>query len=86
MMIDYCPSIEDVPLAIRGEERYEVMVFIENILKNLGLVSDEIIRVLNNVNYNNLELPDEEFENYEPNQEEYEDRPYYEQRPRRYTI
>ena len=86
MMIDYRPSIEDVPLAIRGEERYEVMVFIENILKNLGLVSDEIIRVLNIVNYNNLELPDEEFENYEPNQEEYEDRPYYEQRPRRYTI
>lgn len=86
MMIDYRPSIEDVPLAIRGEERYEVMVFIENILKNLGLVSDEIIRVLNNVNYNNLELPDEEFEDYEPSKEEYEDRPYYEQRPRRYSI
>ena len=86
MMIDYRPSIEDVPLAIRGEERYEVMVFIENILKNLGLVSDEIIRVLNNVNYNNLELPDEEFEDYEPSQEELVDRAYYEQRPRRYSI
>jgi hypothetical protein len=86
MMVCYRSRIEDVPLAIRGEERYDVMVFIENILKGLELQSDEIVRILNDVNYNNLELPDEEFENYEPNQEEYEDRAYYEQRPRRYSI
>ena len=86
MMIEYRPSIEDVPLAIRGEERYEVMIFIENILRNLELESDEIVRVLNDIDYNNLELPDEEFENYEPAEEEREDRAYYEQRPRRYSI
>lgn len=86
MLIEYRPSIEDVPLAIRGEERYEVMVFIENILRNLELESDEIVRVLNDINYNNLELPDEEFKNYEPTEEEFEDRAYYEQRPRRYSI
>lgn len=86
MMVEYRPSIEDVPLAIRGEERYEVMVFIENILKCLELDSDEIIKVLNDIDYNNLELPDEGFENYEPTDEEFEDRAYYEQRPRRYTI
>ena len=86
MMIEYRSSIEDVPLAIRGEERYEVMVFIENILKDLELDSDEIIRVLNDIDYNNLKLPDKEFEDYEPVEEELEDRQYYEQRPRRYTI
>ena len=86
MMIEYRPSIEDVPLAIRGEERYEAMVFIENILKGLELESDEIIRVLNDIDYNNLQLPDEEFEDYEPSKEECEDRAYYEQRPRRCTI
>jgi hypothetical protein len=85
-MIEYRSSIEGVPLAIRGEERYEVIVFIENILKGLELDSDEIIRVLNDIDYNNLELPDEEFENYEPTEEEYEDRAYYEQRPRKYTV
>lgn len=86
MMIEYRSNIEDVPLAIRGEERYEVMVFIENILRNLELQSDEIVRILNDVNYNNLELPGEEFKNYEPAEEEFEDRAYYEQRPRRYSI
>ena len=86
MMIEYRPSIENVPLAIRGEERYEVMVFIENILRNLELESDEIVRVLNDIDYNNLELPDKEFKNYEPVEEEFEDRAYYEQRPRRYSI
>ena len=86
MMIEYRSSIEDVPLAIRGEERYEVMVFIENILRNLELESDEIVRVLNDIDYNNLELPDKEFKNYEPVEEEFEDRAYYEQRPRRYSI
>lgn len=86
MMLEYRSSIEGVPLAIRGEERYEVMVFIENILKDLELDSDEIIKVLNDINYNNLELPNEEFGNYEPAEEEFEDRVYYEQRPRRYTI
>lgn len=86
MMIEYRSSIENTPLAIRGEERYEAIVFIENILKGLELESDEIIRVLNNIDYNNLELPDKEFEDYEPVEEELEDRPYYEQRPRRYTI
>lgn len=85
MMIEYRSSIEDVPLAIRGE-RYEAIVFIENILKGLELESDEIIRVLNDIDYNNLKLPDKEFEDYEPVEEELEDRPYYEQRPRRYTI
>lgn len=86
MMIEYRPRIEDVPLAIRGEERYEIMVFIENILRKLELDSDEIIRVLNDIDYNNLELPDKEFKNYEPVEEEFEDRAYYEQRPRRYSI
>lgn len=86
MMLCYRSSIEDVPLAIRGEERYDAMVFIENILKGLELQSDEIVRILNDVNYNNLELPDKEFENYEPVEEEFEDRAYYEQRPRRCTI
>lgn len=86
MMIEYRSSIEDVPLAIRGDERYEVIVFIENILKNIGLESDEVIKVLNNIDYNNLQLSDEEFEDYEPVEEESEDRAYYEQRPRRYTI
>lgn len=85
MMIEYRSSIEDVPLAIRGE-RYEAIIFIENILKGLELESDEIIRVLNDIDYNNLQLPDKEFENYEPAEEEFEDRAYYEQRPRRYTI
>ena len=85
MMIEYRSSIEDVPLAIRGE-RYEAIIFIENILKGLELESDEIIRVLNDIDYNNLQLPDKEFENYEPTEEEFEDRAYYEQRPRRYTI
>lgn len=85
MMVEYRSTIENIPLAIRGE-RYETIVFIENILKKLELQSDEIIRVLNDVNYNNLELPDEEFEDYEPSQEEFEDRAYYEQRPRRYSI
>ena len=42
MMIEYRSSIEDIPLAIRGDERYEVIVFIENILKNFGL---EIINI-----------------------------------------
>ena len=85
MMIEYRPSIEDVPLAIRGE-RYDVIVFIDNVLKALELKNDEAIEVLNNINYNNLQLPDEEFEDYEPSKEECEDRAYYEQRPRRCTI
>lgn len=86
MLVEYRSSIEDVPLAIRGEERYEVMVFIENILKNIELKSDEIVRVLNDIDYNNLELPDKEFKNYEPSEEEFVDRAYYEQRPRRYNV
>lgn len=85
MLIEYRSSIESIPLAIRGE-RYDVIVFIDNVLKALELKNDETIEVLNNINYNNLELPNEEFEDYEPSQEELVDRAYYEQRPRRYSI
>ena len=85
MLIEYRSSIESTPLAIRGE-RYDVIVFIDNILKALELKNDEVIEVLNNIDYNNLQLSDEGFEDYEPSKEEYEDRPYYEQRPRRYSI
>lgn len=85
MMIEYRSSIEDIPLAIRGE-RYDVIVFIDDILKALELEDSEVIKILNNINYNNLQLPDEEFEDYEPTNEECKDRAYYEQRPRRYTI
>lgn len=85
MLIEYRSSIESIPLAIRGE-RYDVIVFIDNVLKALELKNDEAIEVLNNINYNNLELPNEEFEDYEPSQEELVDRAYYEQRPRRYSI
>lgn len=85
MMIEYRSSIEDIPLAIRGE-RYDVIVFIDDILKALKLEDSEVIKILNNIDYNNLKLPDEEFEDYEPISEECEDRAYYEQRPRRYTI
>ena len=85
MLIEYRSSIESIPLAIRGE-RYDAIVFIDNILKALELKNDEVIEVLNNIDYNNLQLSDEEFEDYEPSKEEYEDRPYYEQRPRRYSI
>lgn len=86
MMIEYRSNIEGVPLAIRGSERYDAIVFIESILKALQLEDNEVIKILNDIDYNNLQLPDEEFENYEPSQEEYEDRPYYEQRPRRCNI
>ena len=86
MMIEYRPNMEDVPLAIRGSERYDVIVFIESILKALQLEDDEVIKILNDIDYNNLQLPDEEFENYEPVNEEFVDRAYYEQRPRRYSI
>lgn len=85
MLIEYRPTIENVPLAIRGDKD-SVMVFIDNILKTLHLEDNEIIKVLNNIDYDNASLPDKEFENYEPTEEEYEDRAYYEQRPRRYTI
>lgn len=85
MLIEYRPTIENVPLAIRGDKD-SVMIFIDNILKTLHLEDNEIIEVLNNINYDNASLPDEEFGNYEPIEEEYEDRAYYEQRPRRYTI
>lgn len=85
MLIEYRPTIENVPLAIRGDKD-SVMVFIDNILKTLHLEDNEIIEVLNNIDYDNASLPDKEFENYEPIEEEYEDRAYYEQRPRRYTI
>jgi hypothetical protein len=85
MLIEYRPTIENVPLAIRGDKD-SVMIFIDNILKTLHLEDNEIIEVLNNIDYNNTSLPDEEFENYEPTEEEYEDRAYYEQRPRRYSI
>lgn len=85
MMVEYRPIIKSIPLVIRGE-RYDVIVFIDNILKALELKNDEVIDVLNNIDYNNLQLPDEEFEDYEPINEECEDRAYYEQRPRRYTI
>lgn len=86
MMIEYRSNIEGVPLAIRGSERYDAIVFIESILKALQLEDNEVIKILNDIDYNNLQLPDEEFENYEPSQEEYEDRPYYEQRPRKCNI
>ena len=72
-------------MAIRGE-RYDIIVFIDDILKALKLKESEVVEILNNINYNNLQLPDEEFEDYEPVEEESEDRAYYEQRPRRYTI
>ena len=85
MLIEYRPTIENTPLAIRGN-RDSVMIFINNILKDLHLEDNKILEVLNNIDYNNASLPDEEFENYEPAEEEYEDRAYYEQRPRRYSI
>ena len=85
MLIEYRPTIENTPLAIRGDKT-SIMIFINNILKNLHLEEDEIIKILNNIDYNNTSLPDEGFEDYEPTEEECEDRPYYEQRPRRYTI
>lgn len=85
MLIEYRPTIENVPLAIRGDKD-SVMIFIDNILKTLHLEDNEIIEVLNNINYDNTSLPDEEFGNYESTEEEYEDRAYYEQRPRRYSI
>lgn len=85
MLIEYRPTIENIPLAIRGDKD-SVMIFIDNILKTLHLEDNEIIEVLNNINYDNTSLPNEEFENYEPVEEEYEDRAYYEQRPRRYSI
>ena len=85
MLIEYRPTIENVPLAIRGDKD-SVMIFIDNILKTLHLEDNEIIEVLNNINYDNASLPDEDFGNYEPTEEEYEDRAYYEQRPRRYSI
>lgn len=84
MMVEYRPTIENTPLAIRGDKD-SIMIFIDNILKTLHLEDNEIVEILNNIDYNNSSLPDEEFENYEPSQEEYEDRPYYEQR-RRYSI
>lgn len=85
MLIEYRPTIENVPLAIRGDKD-SVMIFIDNILKTLHLEDSEVIEVLNNVDYGNASLPDEEFNDYEPSQEDTEDRAYYEQRPRRYTI
>lgn len=86
MLIEYRPTIENVPLAIRGDKD-SIIIFIDNILKTLHYLEDnEIIEVLNNINYDNASLPDEEFGNYEPTEEEYEDRAYYEQRPRRYSI
>jgi hypothetical protein len=85
MLIEYRPTIENVPLAIRGDKD-SVMIFIDNILKTLHLEDNEILEVLNNVDYGNASLPDEEFNDYEPSQEDTEDRAYYEQRPRRYTI
>jgi len=84
MMVEYRPTIENTPLAIRGDKD-SIMIFIDNILKTLHLEDNEIVEILNNIDYNNSSLPDEEFENYEPSQEEYEDIPYYEQR-RRYSI
>lgn len=85
MLIEYRPTIENVPLAIRGDKD-SVMVFIDNILKTLHLEDNEILEVLNSIDYDNASLPDEEFDNYEHTEEEYEDRAYYEQRPRRYSI
>ena len=86
MMIEYRSNIKDVPLAIRGCERYDVIVFIEGILKALQLDDNEVIKILNDIDYINLKIPDKEFEDYEPIEEEFEDRAYYEQRPRRYSI
>lgn len=85
MLIEYRPVVENVPLAIRGDKD-SVMIFIDNILRNLNLENNEILEVLNNIDYDNASLPDEEFENYEPSEEEFVDRAYYEQRPRRYSI
>lgn len=85
MMVEYRPTIENNPLAIRGDKD-SIMIFIDNILKTLHLEDNEIVEILNNIDYNNSSLPDEEFEDYEPSQEEFEDRAYYEQRPRRYNI
>ena len=85
MLIEYRPTIKNTPLAIRGDKD-SIMIFINNILKSLYLTDTETIEVLNNINYNNASLPDKEFEDYEPVEEESEDRAYYEQRPRRYTI
>lgn len=85
MMIEYRSSIEDIPLAIRGE-RYDIIVFIDSILKSLELEDSEVIDILNNIDYNNASLPDENFEDYEPAEAESEDRSYYEQRPRRYSM
>lgn len=85
MMIEYRPTIENTPLSIRGDKD-SVMIFIDNILKTLHLEDNEIVEVLNNIDYDNASLPDEEFENYEPTEEEFQDRAYYEQRHRRYSI
>lgn len=85
MMVEYRPTIENTPLAIRGDKD-SIMIFIDNILKTLHLEDNEIVEILNNIDYNNSSLPDEEFEDYEPSQEEFVDRAYYEQRPRRYSI
>lgn len=85
MMIEYRPTIENTPLSIRGDKD-SVMIFIDNILKTLHLEDNEIVEVLNNIDYDNASLPDEEFENYEPTEEEFQDRAYYEQRHRRYNI
>jgi len=85
MMVEYRPTIENTPLSIRGDKD-SIMIFIDNILKTLHLEDNEIVEILNNIDYNNSSLPDEEFEDYEPSQEEFVDRAYYEQRPRRYSI
>ena len=85
MMVEYRSTIENTPLAIRGDKT-SIMIFVDNILKDLHLDDVEIIEVLNSINYNNASLPDEGFENYEPTEEEFEDRAYYEQRPRRYNV
>lgn len=85
MMVEYRPTIENTPLAIRGDKD-SIMIFIDNILKTLHLEDNEIVEILNNIDYNNSSLPDEEFEDYESSQEEFVDRAYYEQRPRRYSI
>lgn len=85
MMIEYRPTIENTPLSIRGDKD-SVMIFIDNILKTLHLEDNEIVEVLNNIDYDNASLPDEEFENYEPTEEGFQDRAYYEQRHRKYSI
>lgn len=85
MLLEYRPTIENTPLSIRGDKT-SIMIFINNILKDLHLEGDKIVEILNNINYNNASLPNEEFEDYEPVNEEFEDRAYYEQRPRRCTI